>query len=79
MATLNFLDRLVLFRHEIEKTAFVSKTLKVFYTKSKDVPVILKFSYAGNVQYHKLTRIDVGKLSSELSNAAGMNRNSESD
>ncbi|MGB7240788.1 MAG: hypothetical protein WBC93_01715 [Sulfitobacter sp.] len=76
MAKLNFLDRLVLFRHAIEKTVFVSKTLKVFHADSKDVPVILKFSYAGNVQYHKLTEQEVRKLISELRNATNLSQNS---
>ena len=76
MAKLKFLDRLVLFRHTIEKTVLISKTLKVFHSDSKDVPVILKFSYAGNVQYHKLSKQEVRKLISELRNAADLSQNS---
>ncbi len=76
MTKLNFLDRLLLVRHAIVKTVFISKTLKVFHADSKDVPVILKFSYAGNVQYHKLTEQEVRRLIPELRNAIDLSQNS---
>ncbi len=66
---LNLLDRILLVRNAIVKTVSVSKTLKVFHSDSKEVPVILKFSYAGNVQYHKLSEREVRALILELRNA----------
>lgn len=66
---LNFLDRIFLFRHAIVKTAPVSKALKVFQADSKEAPVILKFSYAGNVQYHVLSEREVHGLILELRKA----------
>ncbi len=63
---LNLLDRILLVRNAIVKTVSVSKTLKVFHADSKEAPVILKFSYAGNVQYHKLSEQEVRALILEL-------------
>lgn len=68
MAKQNLLDKLVLFRHSVYKATSVSKSLTVFYTKSKSAPVILKFSYLGNVQYHKLSQTEVLGLELELRN-----------
>ena len=76
MTKLNFLDRLLLIRHTIEKSVSISKTLKVFHADSKDVPVILKFSYAGNVQFHRLTEQEVRRLIAELRNAIDLSQNS---
>lgn len=66
---LNLLDRILLVRNAIVKTVSVSKTLKVFHADSKEAPVILKFSYAGNVQYHKLSEQEARALMLELRNA----------
>lgn len=66
---LNLLDRILLIRNAIVKTVSVSKALKVFHSDSKETPVILKFSYAGNVQYHKLSEQEVRALILELCNA----------
>lgn len=62
----NFLDRLVLFRHEIENVVALSKSLTVFHTKSETIPVILNFSYPGNVQYHKISKEELRGLEAEL-------------
>lgn len=78
MIKLNFVDRLVLYRHIITKIVFISKTLKVYHTNSKELPVILKFSYPGNVQYHKITQLDLEKLIPELSSAAELDKSIES-
>lgn len=67
LENISFLDRLFLWRHDIEKSVAVSKNQSVIHTKSSEIPVVLKFSYPGNVQYHKLTGSEVRMLSSELS------------
>ncbi len=77
LVKLNIIDKIIFFRHEIAKITCVSKTLKMFFTKSEDVPVILKFSYAGNIQYHKLNKSEVRILVSELSSASGLEPNFE--
>ena len=63
---LSFIDSIFLFRHKITKTTRVSKTLKVFHTASSKVPFVLKFSYAGNTQYHKLSALEASSLIAEL-------------
>ncbi len=67
MTKRSILDKLVLFRHEVVRVHEVSKTLRVFHTSSEETPIILKFSYAGNIQYHKLNGSEANALVSELS------------
>lgn len=66
MVELSFIDSIFLFRHKITKSTRVSKTLKVFHTASAEVPFILKFSYPGNLQYHKLSALEASGLISEI-------------
>ncbi len=63
---LGLIDSIFLFRHKIIKTTRVSKTLKVFHTASAKVPFVLKFSYPGNTQYHKLSTLEASGLIAEL-------------
>lgn len=69
LTDLSLIDSLLLFRYVITKTTSISKNLKFFRTNSKKVPVILKFSYAGNVQYHKLSELEVRGLIDELNDS----------
>ena len=66
---MNILDRIVLFRHSVTETIQASQTLRIFHTASRDVPLILKFSYAGNVQYHRLDPAELHVLAAEIGKA----------
>lgn len=63
------LDRLFLINHKITGVVKLTKTLSAFYVNTADVRLILKFAYAGNIQYHKLDKETAAILLAELENA----------
>lgn len=62
-----FIDRVFLWRHKVAKTSIISKHIKIFHLDGERTKFILKFSYAGNIQYHKLTADEAAQIVSELS------------
>lgn len=60
------LDRVVLWRHKVTRVSRISKHIRLFHVKTHSIKFILKFSYAGNVQNHKLTNEEAQKLVSEF-------------
>jgi hypothetical protein len=60
-------DRVVLWRHKVTKISIISNHIKLFHIDGESVKFVLKFSYAGNVQFHKLTNDEAAEIVSELS------------
>jgi hypothetical protein len=65
----NWTDRLFLMRSGIAETFEIRSGLTVFKTKNDDAPWVLKFSYPGNIQYHKISRSDADRLTGILNSS----------
>ncbi len=52
-------DKLFLFRKNIVSAYHVSSSCIIFYCAETEGCVYLKFSYSGNVQYHKISNADI--------------------
>lgn len=64
---LTIADKIFLFRQKIVKISSISSHIRVFHIASGNTRFIVKFSYSGNVQYHRLTSKEAQKLASEIS------------
>jgi hypothetical protein len=56
----------MLWRSRPSRTANIGNWINVIETQNPKKPVALKFSYAGNTQYHQLTGKEADALISEL-------------
>lgn len=59
-------DKIFLVRQKITKISRISKHIRLFHVESGSSKFIVKFSYGGNTQYHKLTADEAQKLVSEF-------------
>ena len=66
MQKLSFIDQIFLWRHKVLEVSRIGKHLKVFEVESVNPRFILKFSYAGNTQYHKLNEEEAVALANRL-------------
>ncbi|WP_306116142.1 MULTISPECIES: hypothetical protein [unclassified Roseovarius] len=62
----NLIDKIALWRRGIFKEVSFGNRRTIFQTKDSLNPIALKFSYAGNVQYHLLSDSDVEQLANKL-------------
>ena len=52
------IDRLIFLRSGIREAFFIKKHITLLRTRNAKTPLVLKFAYPGNVQYHQLTLND---------------------
>lgn len=63
---MGLLDKLALIGSKVTSSKELSSTITAFRTSEPSQPAILKFSYSGNVQYHKLSSRELAVLIKEL-------------
>lgn len=57
-----FLEKIMLFKYKILTVKQITKTISIFEVEHPKICTILKFSYTGNVQYHKLNDDELQKF-----------------
>jgi hypothetical protein len=62
----SWLDRLVLLRSRIISEHPVADRCRLFVTDHDEGPLVLKFAYPGNIQYHRLSHEEARRLSDLL-------------
>ncbi len=67
---LGFLDKLFLWRKSPVSSQKISKRFSIIETRDLDEPIVLKFSYLGNAQFHALNLSEIKILSRKLSELA---------
>ncbi len=55
-------EKIVLFKYKILTVKQITNTISLFEVQHPKIFIILKFSYMGNVQYHKLSNDELQKL-----------------
>ena len=63
---MGLLDKVMLLGARAKEEKVLSSTVSVFRSDKVEHPLILKFYYPGNVQYHKITEGEIRLLHREL-------------
>ncbi|MBL4627206.1 MAG: hypothetical protein JKY00_04090 [Roseicyclus sp.] len=63
---MGLLDKIMLLGSRAHDEKVLSSTLSVFESDKEEHPLILKFYYPGNVQYHKVSEGEIRLLHKEL-------------
>lgn len=56
------IDKIALLKSKIRKETRISGSFVVFETENEATPLVLKFSYSGNTQYHRLSSSEIEAL-----------------
>nr|WP_272210502.1 hypothetical protein [Marinicella sp. W31]MDC2876394.1 hypothetical protein [Marinicella sp. W31] len=68
---LSLVDRIFLSRRKVAKVSRIADHITLYHIVSDDFRFVVKFRYAGNVQYHKLTDQEARTLVNALSESDG--------